>query len=316
MKLPQDRMNEKIEATHNIIDTVKKQLTELDVPDYIQSLQMSSLNKRLEDLAKEEEELTSVLTKESLALSLHPPNLPTGQVPVRTLTVILGGLQDLSDSIANTLFNQPSEKGKIPQEILEQNELILRETRAGSFIAVLDAKHPEQTTLEEPIQSQTIAELFNLLEASSGPEDLAETISKLGPRALKFYTAWTKSIKELNTPVEIEWQSSYHPLSRIHLDTKKADHIYSMLSDFSNTTEMEVEINGKLTGANIRTKSFEIVADDGDKITGKIKTDALNDVAQFGLNNECEADLLKVTVIGPTNREKTSWTLRSIKGIK
>lgn len=316
MRLPQDEINEKIKETNSIIDIAKKELNEIGVPDYVQSLQISSLNKRLQDLTKEKEEMQSVLDKESLVLSLYPPKLPSGQISVRTLTVILGGLQNLSDSIANTLFNQPSEKGKIPQEILDQNELVLRETSAGSFKAILDAKHPDQVTLEEPVQSQTIAGLFSLLEVSDVPNDLAETISQLGPRALRNYSEWTKSIKELDTAVEMEWRSSYRPLSHIKLNPDKAGRIYSILSDFSSTTEMEVKVKGTLTGANVRTKTFEIVVDDGAKITGKIKADALYSVAQFGLNNECEADLLKVTVVGPANREKNSWTLRGIEEIK
>lgn len=313
MRLPHDGINEKIKETNTVIDMAKKELNELGIPDHVQSLQISSLNKRLQDLTKEKEDMQNVLDKESLVLSLYPPQLPSGQISIRTLTVILGGLQSLSDSIANTLFNQPSEKGKIPQEILDQNELVLRETRAGSFIAVLDAKHPEQATLEEPVQSQTIAELFNLLESSDAPDDIAETISRLGPRALKNYTEWTKSIKDLDTSVEMEWLSSYHTFSRVKLSTDKADRIYSILSDFSSTTETEVVLKGILTGANVRTKTFEIVAEDGMKITGKIKADALDGIVQFRLNNECEADLLKITVIGPTNREKTSWTLRGIE---
>lgn len=308
-----DDINEKIKQTEDTIDLAKRQLTELDIPDYVQLLQISSLDKKLQDLTKEKSRIEKNLNKESLILSLYPPDLPSGHISVRTLTVILGGLQDLSDSIANTLFNQPSEKGKIPQEILDQNELVLRETRPGLFKAILDAKHPDQVTLEEPVQSQVIYQLFYLLEASDAPEDLAKTISELGPRALKNYTEWTRSIKELKTSIELEWQSSYHQFSRIKLSTDKADRIYSILSDFSNTTEMDVTMKGKLIGANIRTKSFEIVTEDGEKITGKIKKDVLNNVAEFGLNNHCEVDLLKISIIGSANREKTSWTLRGIE---
>ena len=313
MMSPQDWMKEKIQETESIINAAIKQLSALNIPDYVQSLQISSLERRLEDLKREQKEMEKVLNKEEMILTMHPPDLPSGQIPVRTFTFVLGGLQNLSDSIANTLFNQPSEKGKIPQDILEQNEFILRETKAGSFKAVLEVKHPEQYTLDEPIQSQIIGELFKLLESSDVPDQLAELISQLGPRTLRNYIEWTKSIKELNTSIELEWTSSYRPPSRISLNVEKAERIFKTLSDFSDTTETEVKITGKLTGANVRIKNFEIVTDEGEKITGRISKDALEKIENSGLNKKCEADLLKVTVIGPANREKVSWTLRDIK---
>lgn len=315
MTSPQERINEKLAETISIKDAANKQLSILEVPQYVKDLQMASFDKRLEDLNREKAEIESVLDKEEMVVTLHPPDLPSGQISVRALTVILGGLQNLSDSIANTLFNQPSEKGKIPQEILDQNELILRETKVGSFKAILELRHPEKSTFEEPVQTQTVSELFGLLESSNTPDNLAETISQLGPRALRNYMEWTKSIKELNTKVDIEWLSSFKSPSIISFDVQKADRIYSILSDFSEAVEEEVSIEGKLTGANVRIKNFEIVTEDGEKITGRIGKDALEKVSKFGLNNKCKADLLKVKVIGPANREKVSWTLRGINAI-
>lgn len=313
MMSPQDRINEQLAETSSIKETAKKQLTKLGVPEYVRNLQMASFDKRLDNLKIEKDQIESVLNKEEIVVTLHSPDLPSGQISVRSLTIILGGLQNLSDSIANTLYNQPSEKGKIPQEILEQNEFILRETKAGSFKAVLELKHPEQSTFEEPVQTQTVSELFGLLESSNTPDNLAETISLLGPRALRNYSEWTKALKELNTSVDIEWLSSYRSPSIISFDSQKADRIFSILSDFSDAIEEEVIIEGKLTGANVRTKNFEIITENGEKITGRISKDALGKIANFGLNNDCLAILLKVKVIGPANREKVSWTLRDIK---
>ena len=121
---PQDRAKEKKQQTESIIDSTKKILEKLNLPDYAKDIQLTSLYKRMEKLIKEEEEINRTSDNEELILTLHPKDLPSGKISVRSLTMILGGLQNLSDSIANTLFNQPSEKGKIPQEILDFNEII------------------------------------------------------------------------------------------------------------------------------------------------------------------------------------------------
>lgn len=316
MVSPKDRINEKIDETHKIKETAETQLTRLGVAQYVKDLQMASFDKRLEELMEQKQNIERVSNREEIVVTLHPPDLPSGQISVRSLSSILGGLQNLSDSIANTLYNQPSEKGKIPQEILEQNDFILRKTEAGSFKAILELKHPMQPSFEEPIQTQTLSELFVLLESSTTPDSLAETISQLGPRALRHYTDWTKTIKDLNTSVDIEWLSSYRPSSIISFNVQKAEHVYAVLSDFSEASEQELMIKGKLTGANVRIKNFEIVTDAGEKITGRISKNALEKVSNFGLNSNCAANLLKVTVITPSNHEKVSWTLKDINKIK
>lgn len=56
MKLPRDSINEKNDETNKMISNVKRQLTELDIPDYVQALQLSSLDKRLQELTEEETE--------------------------------------------------------------------------------------------------------------------------------------------------------------------------------------------------------------------------------------------------------------------
>ncbi len=312
MTSPQEEINKKITETKSVKDISSTQLEKMGIPKYVIDLQTASFEKRNDDLKKEREEIESVLDKETVIVALTSPGLPPGQISLRVFSLVLGGLQDLSDSIANTLYNQPSEKGKIPQEILDQNEFILKETRAGSFEAVLELKHPEQISIEGPVQVQTIAELFGLLESSNAEDNLAETISRLGPRTLRNYAEWTKSIKELNTTVDLEWFSSFRPSTKISFNATKAEKVHSILNDFSNTIEEEIEIKGKLTGANIRIKSFEIIKNDGEKITGRISKDAVEKIADFGLDKNCKADLLKVTVRGSADREKSFWTLRDI----
>lgn len=308
---PQDRSNEKIQETESIIKDVDGILNKLDLPEFAKKIQLDSLDKKLNGLKKENEDIHRTSDSEELIMTMHPKELPSGQISVRSLTTILGGFQNLSDSIANTLYNQPSEKGKIPQEILDFNEMIFKEARAGSFKAVLGLKHSTQSSIEEPVQSQTLSELFELLFSSEGEESLSDSISFLGPRTLRNYAEWTKTLRDSDTTVEVEWVSSFKGTTRVTINPEKAVSIHKMLSDFSDPSEEEVSLNGKLMGANVRTKTFEINTSDGEIISGRISKDALSGVASFVLDKECNATLLKVTTKS-RSKEKISWTLKSI----
>ncbi|MEQ6378796.1 hypothetical protein RZN25_18615, partial [Bacillaceae bacterium S4-13-56] len=112
-------------------------------------------------------------------------------------------------------------------------KVIFKEARAGSFKAVLELKHSSENLFDEPVQSQILSELFELLFSSEGEETLSESISFLGPRALKNYSEWTKTLRDLDTTVEVEWASSYKGYSKVAINPEKAENIYKILSEFS-----------------------------------------------------------------------------------
>lgn len=192
--------------------------------------------------------------------------------------------------------------------------MIFKEARTGSFKAVLELKHSLQSSMEEPVQHQTLTELFGLLFSSDREESLSDSISFLGPRTLRNYAEWTKIVRDSDTEVEVEWLSSLTGISKVKINPKKAENIYKILSDFSEPSEEELVVEGRLTGANVRTKTFEIHTNFGEIITGRISKDALLKVASFVLDKPCSAMLLKFTTTSKS-REKIAWTLKSIAEI-
>lgn len=70
-----------------------------------------------------------------------------------------------------------------------------------------------------------------------------------------------------------------------------------------------------MTGANVRTSTFEICMLDGTKITGRIAKDMISTVASL-LDKRCNAKLTKIiTTYRSTGGEKISWTLNEIDRI-
>jgi hypothetical protein len=171
-----DELTNRIRKTEEIIEVCIANHKAIGLPDYISELEISSLRQRLSDLKRQFNE-EAAPQPEELEVRLETRSLPSGQIPVRTLTTVLGGLQALTDSVANTLFNQPSNRGPIPQEIIERNSWILKAVKAGSFIAVIDLKHENQMSIDEAPQRQIISEMYSLFNASDEEESLLEAIS-------------------------------------------------------------------------------------------------------------------------------------------
>ncbi len=290
----------------------------LGFPDYLIDLQLSSLDQRMEDLGKKEEDIKQSFHKEEVIVTLHPESLPSGQVSVRELTLILGGLQDLTDSIANSMNNNKNERGKIPSRILDENTFILKETRAGSFKAVLEMSHSLQESFEkQPEQTRTIEELFTLLNSSDKENELTEIVTSLGSRTIKNYQNFSKAILDLNTSLDFDWISPKESYKKSSISKETARQVYNLLSKFSATEESIETVQGRLTGANIRTKSFEIISNLGERISGKINKDVLSKVAVLDLNQDYSATLMKQTVHYTNSKKvKVTWLLNDIKNKK
>ncbi|WP_339321782.1 hypothetical protein [Paenibacillus sp. FSL W8-0194] len=311
-----DELTNRIKETEEIIEVCKANHKAIGLPDYISNLEIASLQQRLTDLKSQiNEEVRS--HSEELEVRLETRDLPSGQIPVRTLTTVLGGLQALTDSVANTLFNQPSNRGPIPQDIIERNSWVLKTVKAGSFIAVIDLKHENQMSMDEVPQHQIISELYSLFNASDDEEPLLDAISSLGTRTLKYYTDWTKSIRDLNVPVEINWTTTQaqNEEVKVSFDPDKADKIFTILNERLTSREEEIILQGRLTGINVRTNSFELCTVDGNKIVGRIVKDKVSKSAGY-LDKSCRAELLKIITRSSAGQEKVSWTLNDVEDVE
>ncbi|WP_213486904.1 hypothetical protein [Thermobacillus xylanilyticus] len=306
-----ERINQ-IKETEKIIADCREMHKAIGLPDFLSKLEISSLEQRLIDL--QQHNIDEETLSEELEVKVMTTGLPSGQIPVRTLTTVLGGLQSLTDSVANTLFNQPSNRGKIPQEIIERNSWILKAVKAGSFIAVINLNHESQISIDEPPQRQVISELYNLFNASDDEEPLLDAISSLGTRTLKHYTDWIKNIRDLNVPVEINWISAnaQHEGVKVSFDPDRAGKIFTILNERLTSREEEVSLQGRLTGINVRTNSFELCTADGNKIVGRIVKDKVSKSIEY-LDKRCYAELIKVITQSSAGQEKISWILNDVQ---
>lgn len=302
-----------IEDTKKHIELIKTEYAKLGLPQFIVDLEVSSLRKRLESLNNEFNEVTNFENRKELVVTFHPPGFSPGQIPVRTLSSILNKVQSLTDAIANSLYNRPSSNtGPIPQDILDRNSLIIKEVKAGSFKVSLDLPRDNQITFNES-DSSVINELFELFYSSQNEENILEKISNLGDRVLSKYIDFLKSLKDYNTPLEIDWCNSSSGINKFEFNFDNLDKIYSNLNDNIDVKEEVIEVSGVLTGGNIRTKSFEIYTLNNEKISGSISKSFSS---QLNLGNKCIANILKITSVNKvTKKSNTSQILNSISEI-
>ncbi len=314
MSASKDLLQNRILNTQQQIALIEESYRKLGLPKYLIDLEVSSLNLKLNELENELLELEKEEHKKGIIVTLHPPGFESGHIPVRSLSVILGNVQSLTDAIANAEYNNShSNHGPLPNDIIERNSLIIRDVKAGSFKVYLDFPNLEedQMTFIDKTQENCVLDTMSLLlNSSKNDEQLLEVISDLGDRVLNKYIYLLKSLKDFETPIDLDFKNKNNIVNKISLKMETINSLYNNLNDKLECTESLIEISGVLTGANLRTCSFEIYTDDQDKISGLLPKDL---GAELKLGKKYKAEILEKTTLNKaTNKSKTMRKLRSL----
>ena len=109
----------------------------------------------------------------------------------------------------------------------------------------------------------------------------------------------------MDARVELSWLLSVCRLEKVVFDPERAQKIFTFLSENLSYDEKEVLYEGWLTGVNVRTNTFELYSNEGDKITGRIIKDSISKAVSH-LDKNCITQLLKGITVSSAGIEKVS----------
>ena len=295
----------KISETKNEINRLK----DVYCADSIEyTLLIPEMEKRLKDLINEEEKLKIFEKTESLKLVIKGENIDTGQISIRVLTGVLQGLQSLTDSIANALYNIPSSVGKIPNNILVETNLKLTGIFSGSFGIEIKSDISTNNDYESPIMTSTLNKFFDLLNSSLDPDKVMEEMSLLGSRTLNNYKEWLNTILDNNIDISIVRTNTYAEDNKYDIFKSSIPQIIKSMDYLKEENSEEIIYTGRLTGLNIRTFTFEFAVNDN-LIKGKGSLDTIDKIKN-NLGSIIQLHLLKTTTKNLSNgNERISWFL-------
>ena len=299
-------IDKKIRSTEEELERIKNTLDPSSVEYHFLT---SILNERLNELKKHKQELQDTIQSEKLTLVISGKGVEKGSISARVLAAVLNGLQSIADSIANALGNEPTEKGKIPSDILRQSDLIVVNTFPGSFGIELEGKIEYSNLFDDPLLTQTLSRLFGLLSSGTDADKIMESIADLGPRTLSHYKQWIKTMAEQEVSVHCEWKSRYAERYFWSIDTSTLPTLLETLDTIREEDSTEIELSGSLTGMNIRKETFEFMDDEGNIITGRSKNELLRNHRDL-IGEKSRFKFIKTTTRNvSTGKEKISWFL-------
>lgn len=192
-----------------------------------------------------------------IALEIHPLHTRRTEYSLRSLSRLAGSFQDTLDSLAQEERGRPTTRGLIPEEILQESELVFTGALAASFVLVL-APRSSPTLVGHDLVNKSTERLLELLQAADSQDELTKLLNRYGMRARSKFRGLLTILSDDETGAGVFLADHLGRLSvaEIHLDSVR--HALSIIDDRNPDSEKLELARVTLVGVNLRTGIFEL----------------------------------------------------------
>lgn len=264
----------------------------------------------LESIGVFEKEKTEInKTKNILSLRLLPHGLPSGQIGLRQLTETLSAFENVQENGVASILGFDRKRGKIPKDILARNELIITETRAGSFIIDLGMKESQLSMFESENQLVTnvLSDVSDLLEGKIDTPEFAETYS---PRTFNSVKQLVSKLNKEDLGIEIQDNQNN---SKKMFDKKSIEEINKKFKDTHIERLNNIIVQGKLVKVDLSTQRITLDTPNG-LVNIKVKDDEIKHY-HLTTNEEYKVNTNAKDIVRSSGRT-TTYTTSSVKHIE
>jgi hypothetical protein len=256
--------------------------------------------------------------RETYNLHLYPHNTKLPEISSKKLGNILIISQELIDALGQVTAGQPTIKGAIAADILEQTRLNACQIFEGSFGIQLKSEK-NSDLFKKSLLSESLQEFINLLLTEDIEDNISNKLHELKGRVASKYRALLKEIYQLKSPLKIEWGSPNKDLGgNVYLSSEKIERAYKIVSRVEIEMSEEIEIDSELLGLDTATKRYRLTSLlDKTEYSGKVTDEALQNVMHSEINAHYRATIKKVIETNSTSGyEINKWILVGLTRLK
>lgn len=249
--------------------------------------------------------------RETFDYRIFPGQPDLHEVPARKLGGILTSTQELVDALGQASLGQPTVRGPIPAEILQQTKVNVSHVFRGSFGVQFRAVQFSDL-LEQSTLSSALRELANLLQAEDSEDLLSNKLHALKGRVASKYRRLLKELADIDSGLLLDWGSvNESGGGQFQLSAAQLKRAYAIVDRVDIEMAPEVSVGGKLIGFNSRTQRYELLSsEDGRAYAGKVSDEAKIDVPNPAIGEFYEANLrMLVETQSTSGDELIRWVL-------
>lgn len=216
--------------------------------------------------------------RDVLDISLEVEGTHSNEIETETLGSILLLTQELNYHVA--LKKQQALRGRIPNEIREKNKL----KTVGFFAASFGVRLQSESTsglLDFTDTTDSLESLINLFSSTNNMGTLKEAIKDINIRTTKTYYQLLKKLNEKNLEINLEWASPSSKSIKTRLEKNRIVDALRLMSNEQKVETSEIELSGNLVGLDTDKKTFHLISDENEHISGKFNSGL--DTSQYHL---------------------------------
>ncbi|WP_156201120.1 DUF6575 domain-containing protein [Wenzhouxiangella marina] len=252
--------------------------------------------------------------REAVNVVLDLADRADNEIPARNLSSFVGAFQELVDALGQVCKGEPTLRGAIPAEILQQTRLNVAGTFAGSFGISMRASGFSDI-LGDALLREAMSEVIFLLQAQDQEDLLSNKLHELKGRVTSKYRALLEQLDASSASLNLRWRSP-KPDSRadVELSREKVSAALKLVSMMDLQMAEEVRVPCILYGLNIRTRTYEFWTLDGNqKYAGKLGDHVPERVSHARLKDKYVATVKKmVEVQSASGEERERWVLMDL----
>lgn len=192
-----------------------------------------------------------------IALEVFPVEMLRTEVSLRSMSRLSGSFQDAIDSLAQEELGRATARGVIPEEIIQESELVFTEALAASFVMVLAPKKSSNLLGNDLINKAT-ERLLELLRAAESESKLPEVLGQYGGRAQNKFRSLLTILSDDETGAGVFLADHQGQMSVAKIGLESVRSALSMI-DSRNPDSAELTLpRVTLIGVNLRTGIFEL----------------------------------------------------------
>jgi hypothetical protein len=205
------------------------------------------------------------------------------------------GYQALFSAVYDALLNGP--KARTSKRVEGQTQLGFAYTYSGSIGVVLTLPNRQLDYLTTRSLETAMQTIFEMAK-SHNPEGLAAFKERLGIGPLSKLHHWTNAHTSFHAGAAIEWEISTGAKPELLVQIQEFEALKAALANFTEPTTATESFTGKLIGASLRRRTFEMLLDDGELIGGTF-VDAITEKHEAALPHRYEVLLQTTTRMNP-----------------
>lgn len=302
-----EQVVERLRETHEQINLLEGHLR--DAPqDFALAITLSSLRSMEEQLR---EEFDAMAQEQRIAVCRYRLFKDAdGLYPVTALADSLGRFQRLFSVVYDAVLNGKKQRSTVSQEIERATTLDFGYAFSGSLGVVMTM--PKAVALfDEEQLDKAMQTVIEMAQASSS-DQVHEYAKALGPAPVRSLYAWADSHTEHGVGADIKWKEPDEGPRSLFAQIPQLQELKRAILEVSDEETTTEELVAELIGANIKTHSFYMEADDGRKIAGRM-ADTIGEQYAVELPKRYKALIKKTTKINyATEAEDARYYLESL----